>query len=625
MTKESKIEESTLEQIAESREHLESIENLVSEIKMPKKLKVELEGVELLTIKGDKGDMGIDGKVGNTGPKGDKGDIGPEGKEGKEGKVGKQGKTGKDGKQGIQGNKGKQGDQGEKGDQGEHGSSDTPIEIRDKLELLDGNYRLDAKAIKNLPLVISNSVKRDDHKVKVSANDTVPDYLTNKLVAGSNITLTTTDNGDEDITIAATVPAEFISSVTDTTSVDLTVAAGALSATVLPAGVDHGGLAGLADDDHSQYFLLAGRSGGQIAIGGTAATDDLTLRTTAGVGAAGADMIFQVGNNGATEVMRILNSGNIGIGDTAPDTSLTVNVLSKFTRSIHCNSNNFYFHGGHTSFGFVFNSVGDLLNNVIMLNSGTLKIRNKCGIATGNMTSEPSPELEVGSGATDALGTDSTVFIADGTSSYVSIRGGANPNLFLGSDSSTYAIIGTIGADSPIGFRTNNVLRATLSSTGFGIGVATPTAAIDIKAGTTTVSPLKFASGTNLTTPENGAMEYNGTRLFFTPTVATRQTIMTIGKGTDVASGADITLGTNGNFFDITGVTTINTISATNWQAGSIIVLQFDGSLTVAHNTAGTGASILLAGAANFSATANDTLTLIYDGVTWRELARTAI
>jgi len=96
-------------------------------------------------------------------------------------------------------------------------------------------------------------------------------------------------------------------------------------------------------------------------------------------------------------------------------------------------------------------------------------------------------------------------------------------------------------------------------------------------------------------------------------------------KGADIASANDITLGDDGNYFDITGTTQINTIAATNWQAGSVIILQFDASVTVAHNTAGTGASILLSGASNFSATADDTLTLVYDGTTWRETARTVI
>lgn len=44
--------------------------------------------------------------------------------------------------------------------------------------------------------------------------------------------------------------------------------------------VDHGLLIGLSDDDHSQYALLAGRSGGQTLIGGTAASQNLTLQST---------------------------------------------------------------------------------------------------------------------------------------------------------------------------------------------------------------------------------------------------------------------------------------------------------------------------------------------------------
>jgi hypothetical protein len=47
--------------------------------------------------------------------------------------------------------------------------------------------------------------------------------------------------------------------------------------------LDHGELKGLADDDHSQYLLLAGRAGGQVAVGGTGSGDDLTLQTTSHV------------------------------------------------------------------------------------------------------------------------------------------------------------------------------------------------------------------------------------------------------------------------------------------------------------------------------------------------------
>ncbi len=46
------------------------------------------------------------------------------------------------------------------------------------------------------------------------------------------------------------------------------------------SSVDHGATTGLSDDDHTQYALLAGRSGGQALIGGTAASNSLNLQST---------------------------------------------------------------------------------------------------------------------------------------------------------------------------------------------------------------------------------------------------------------------------------------------------------------------------------------------------------
>lgn len=96
-------------------------------------------------------------------------------------------------------------------------------------------------------------------------------------------------------------------------------------------------------------------------------------------------------------------------------------------------------------------------------------------------------------------------------------------------------------------------------------------------------------------------------------------------KGSDVASANDMTLGGGGISFDITGATQINTIASTTWQAGDIVILQFDGAPTVKHATAGTGAQLALAASVDFVASAGDTLGLWYDGAVWRELFRTVI
>jgi len=99
----------------------------------------------------------------------------------------------------------------------------------------------------------------------------------------------------------------------------------ALVAADIPT-LDHGAkLSGLADDDHAQYALLAGRSSGQTVIGGTAITDILKLQGTAGNGTLTAAAIQAlVGNNGATIATTILNNGNVGIGTIAPSARLEV-------------------------------------------------------------------------------------------------------------------------------------------------------------------------------------------------------------------------------------------------------------------------------------------------------------
>ncbi len=60
-----------------------------------------------------------------------------------------------------------------------------------------------------------------------------------------------------------------------------------------------------------------------LVNGGTAVGSTLTLRSTTGVGTTDA-IIFGVGNNGATEAMRVVNSGFVGIGTTTPSQRLTI-------------------------------------------------------------------------------------------------------------------------------------------------------------------------------------------------------------------------------------------------------------------------------------------------------------
>lgn len=100
------------------------------------------------------------------------------------------------------------------------------------------------------------------------------------------------------------------------------------------------------------------------------------------------------------------------------------------------------------------------------------------------------------------------------------------------------------------------------------------------------------------------------------------------GAAATVASASNLTL-TKGNVFTISGTTTINCLTAANWQAGSVVMLKFSANISVQHDGVCTGAippMLLQASPANANAfTANDTLTIMFDGTQWLEVARTTI
>lgn len=71
-------------------------------------------------------------------------------------------------------------------------------------------------------------------------------------------------------------------------------------------------------------------------------------------------------------------------------------------------------------------------------------------------------------------------------------------------------------------------------------------------------------------------------------------------KGADVASASTLTLGADGNFFDVTGTTTITAIATAG--GGTTVKLQFDGALTLTHHAT----DLILPGGANITTAAGD-------------------
>jgi hypothetical protein len=122
----------------------------------------------------------------------------------------------------------------------------------------------------------------------------------------------------------------------------------------------------------------------------------------------------------------------------------------------------------------------------------------------------------------------------------------------------------------------------------------------------------------------------NGTAIF---TIADGGSVTLSGRllakqGADVSSANDLTLGSDGSLFEITGTTQINAITTTGFQIGTEVTLLFTSTPTIKHNTAG-GAStavILLTGSSDMVATAGSRIKLFYSELggtnAWREISR---
>jgi len=98
--------------------------------------------------------------------------------------------------------------------------------------------------------------------------------------------------------------------------------------------------------------------------------------------------------------------------------------------------------------------------------------------------------------------------------------------------------------------------------------------------GTTTINPngSQTINGETTLTLEEGSFARifcNGSKFYASTRFAT-------GKGADIASAGTMTLGQDGDYFDVTGSTTINGINA--WRNGHMFTLHFDSALTLKHD-----------------------------------------
>ena len=140
------------------------------------------------------------------------------------------------------------------------------------------------------------------------------------------------------------------------------------------------------------------------------------------------------------------------------------------------------------------------------------------GLTSSNRlkTNAAGTVLQVGTGSTGVLLRD------DGGTYTALFNGSVSPstsNYFLKNNGSTTLVNASTGGALFLAFNGNSIVNV-------GANAVHYTKPIILAAGTTTIQPIRFQSGTNLTTAVNGSMEYNGTNLFFTRTGAVRETVL---------------------------------------------------------------------------------------------------
>jgi hypothetical protein len=264
-----------------------------------------------------------------------------------------------------------------------------------------------------------------------------------------------------------------------------------------------------------------------IALGYPTLQRNLTGSHNIGMGSTSLDRNISGNGNvaiGKNAGERVNADNNIAIGQyalnwvTTTSNSIAIGYQSQmFTTAavnISIGANSLY----NTTTGTDNVGMGDnsLKNNTTGIRN--IAIGNNAG--TGLVGSVINRNIIIGHNAGTGIttGADNNVII--GSSSGVPLTTGAN-NILIG-----YAV-NTFAATDNNFLNIGNAIKGWLDTKKFGIGIDTISATLHLKGGSTTAgsAPLKLNSGSLMTTPEAGAIEFDGTDLWITTNGGVRKKI----------------------------------------------------------------------------------------------------
>ena len=391
--------------------------------------------------------------------------------------------------------------------------------------------------------------------------------------------------------------------------------------------------------------LSTGVSGGQSVIGGTASGNNLTLSSTSN--ATKGKIIF--GTSAYDEV-----NNRLGIGTTVPPTQMAIvnagiallqgGSFSDSTLQLRHNNENigrataieFSFGNGNNSyvgsrivgetasagggnlhFQTGSGSYGTYTTKMIVLKNGNVGIGTTTpgnllsivgnsstpgGVAfnvkNSNVSGDTRFSLSSSNNRTLNVQVTGDSYVVNQKGAYLFTDGGLSNMTFMtdgdvGSGGSGYISFATGG------YTLTTQERMRITSTGnIGIGITSPSAVLHLKAGTASAgtAPIKLTSGTNLTTPENGALEYDGTELYFTPST-TRYKLGQVTAGSSTIASGTYTPTLTG----VTNVTSTTAYVCQYMRVGNVVTVSGKIEVTPTVNNAQTTIGVSLPIASNFA------------------------